>query len=79
MKRPLLAIHRTSGVGGVGAIVVSAAGREVGEVADEGACAAAIGGMETGGSGARSSAIADTAGDDGIAAIGGHLAAADGA
>ena len=74
-KTSFFAIHRAGGVGGVGAVVVGGVGSEVGEIADEAARAAAVGGVGAGCGGAWRGAVADSPLDDGIAAIGGDIAA----
>ena len=74
-KTPLLTIHRAGGVDSVGAVVVSGVGGEIGEVADEAARAAAVCCVFAGGGGAWRGAVADSPLDDGIAAIGGDIAA----
>ena len=55
--------------------MVGGVGGEIGEVADEAAHAAAVGGVWAGGGGAWRGAIADSPLDDGIAPIGGDIAA----
>lgn len=77
-NRPLLAIHRPNSIGGVGAVVVGGSCRQAGEIADEAACAAAVGGTHAADGGIGGGAIADATLDDGIAAVGGDNAATDG-
>ena len=74
-KNSFFSIHRAGGIGGVGAVVVGGVGWEFGKVADDAARAAAVGGVRAGCSGAWRGAIADSPLDDGIAPIGGDIAA----